>query len=50
MRVEILLEAENELLESIEYYEEIEPGLGLSLRDEFAPASLGLREIPLFLG
>jgi len=34
MRVEILLEAENELLESIEYYEEIEPGLGLSLRDE----------------
>lgn len=34
MRVEILLEAETELLESIDYYEGIEPGLGLSLKDE----------------
>ncbi len=36
MRVEILREAEQELLESVEYYERIESGLGLSLRNEIS--------------
>ena len=34
MKIEILLDAEVELTESIEYYEDLEPGLGLKLRNE----------------
>jgi plasmid stabilization system protein ParE len=34
MKVEILQEAEEELTEAIVYYEEIEPGLGLQLKEE----------------
>lgn len=34
MRVEILWEAECELPESVEYYEDIEAGLGLGLANE----------------
>jgi hypothetical protein len=34
MRIEILLEAEQELDKAVAYYEEIEPGLGLRLKSE----------------
>ena len=34
MKIEILHEAEEELNEAIGYYEEIEPGLGVRLKDE----------------
>jgi plasmid stabilization system protein ParE len=34
MRIEILHEAEQELAEAIAYYEEIEPGLGVRLKEE----------------
>lgn len=34
MRIEILQEAEQELSEAIAHYEQIEPGLGLRLKEE----------------
>ena len=34
MKIEILHAAEEELSEAISYYEEIEPGLGIRLKDE----------------
>jgi plasmid stabilization system protein ParE len=34
MKIEILHEAEEELNEAIAYYEEIEPGLGVRLKEE----------------
>ncbi len=34
MKIEILRPAEDELTEAVEYYEEIEPGLGIRLKEE----------------
>jgi plasmid stabilization system protein ParE len=34
MKIEILHEAEEELNEAVSYYEEIEPGLGVRLKEE----------------
>ena len=34
MKIEILHEAEEELTEAVAYYEEIEPGLGIRLKEE----------------
>jgi len=34
MKLEILEEAENELNEAVAYYQEIEPGLGIRLKEE----------------
>lgn len=34
MKIEILHEAEEELTQAVAYYEEIEPGLGVRLKDE----------------
>jgi len=34
MRIEILHQAEEELTKAVAYYDEIEPGLGLRLKDE----------------
>ena len=34
MKIEILQKAEQELIEAIEYYEEIESGLGVRLKEE----------------
>ncbi len=46
MKVEILREAEAELNEAIEYYEEIELGLGLRLKEEARKAILRIRDNP----
>ena len=34
MRIEIIEEAEAEIVEALAHYEEIEPGLGLRLKEE----------------
>ena len=38
MKIEILLEAEQELTEAIAYYEETEPGLGVRVKEEVRAA------------
>jgi toxin ParE1/3/4 len=43
MKTEILSQAEVELAEAIAYYEEIEPGLGVRLKDETQSALLWIR-------
>jgi toxin ParE1/3/4 len=34
MKFQVLKDAEDELTEAVEYYEEIEPGLGIALKEE----------------
>ncbi len=46
MRTEILREAEDELNESIAYYEEVEAGLGLRLKEEVRAAILWIQSNP----
>jgi len=47
VNIEIVWEAENELHESIEYYEEIEAGLGVRLKEEVRQAIQWIRNNPL---
>ena len=46
MRIEILQEAEEELNESVGYYEETEPGLGLRLKEEIHSVILWIQNNP----
>jgi plasmid stabilization system protein ParE len=46
MRTEILQEADEELTEAIAYYEEIETGLGLRLKEETRAAILWIQTNP----
>ena len=46
MNLRILQEAENELNEAVADYEEIEPGLGIRLKEEARSALLWIREHP----
>jgi toxin ParE2 len=47
MRIEILRDAEEELVQAIAAYEEIEPGLGLRLKEEVRQAFRWIEENPL---
>jgi hypothetical protein len=46
METRIVAEAESELSEAIQYYEEIEPGLGLRLKDEARAAVTWIESHP----
>ncbi len=46
MKVEILQEADDELKASIGYYEEIEPGLGIRLKEQARTAILWIANNP----
>jgi plasmid stabilization system protein ParE len=47
MNIEIVREAEDELYGSIEYYEEIEPGLGVRFKEEVRQAIQWIHSNPL---
>ena len=47
MKLEILHEARDELTEAIRYYEEIEPGLGIRLKEEARRVLSWIQENPL---
>ena len=46
MNLEVLQEAEAELNEAVAHYEEIEPGLGLRLKEEARKTLVWIREHP----
>ncbi len=46
MKLEILDEARDELNEAVAYYEEIEPGLGIRLKEEARRVLLWIQENP----
>ena len=46
MRMEILHEAEEELAEAVDYYEEMEPGLGLRLKEEARQVIMWIQDNP----
>ena len=46
MKFQVLKDAEDELSESVEYYEEIEPGLGIALKEEARTVFQWIRNNP----